>query len=74
MMDSVTVDVLNYSNYMQVQVYAQGRISSSIGNWQQLLSCTPLFLLVPLIVFLHFDDVFLPLSQLVALGKNHKHY
>ena len=80
MMDSVTVDVLNYSNYMQVQVYAQGRISSSIGNWQQLLSCTPvLFLLVkvPLIVFLHYGlyvDVFLPLSQLVALGKNHKHY
>ena len=55
-------------------------ISSSIGNWQQLLSCTPvLFLLVkvPLIVFLHYGlyvDVFLPLSQLVALGKNHKHY
>ena len=40
MIDRVTVDVLNYSNYMQVQVYAQGRISSSFGNWQQLLSCT----------------------------------
>ena len=32
---------------------------------------------VPLIVFLYYGlciDMFLPLSQLVALGKNHKHY
>ena len=41
MIDRVTVDVLNYSNYMQVQVYAQGRISSSFGNWQQLQTASP---------------------------------
>ena len=32
---------------------------------------------VPLIVFLHYEvyvDVFVPLSQLVALGKNNIHY
>ena len=32
---------------------------------------------VPLIVFLHYEmyvDVLVPLSQLVALGKNNMHY